>query len=80
MADETRAENMLKIIQAGYGNHIMVSDDVSRRTYFVSHGGVGYIAAYKTVLPLLKEYGATDEDIRKITTENPARVLDNDWQ
>ena len=80
MADEIRAENMLKIIRAGYGDHIMVSDDVSRRTYFVSHGGVGYIAAYKTVLPLLKEYGATDEDIRKITTDNPARILDNDWK
>lgn len=80
MKDEIRAENMMKIIRAGYGDHIMVSDDVSRRTYFVSHGGVGYLAAYKTVLPLLKEYGATEEDIRKITTDNPARILDNDWK
>lgn len=80
MKDEIRAENMMKIIRAGYGDHIMVSDDVSRRTYFVAHGGVGYLAAYKTVLPLLKEYGATEEDIYKITTANPARILDNDWK
>lgn len=80
MKDEIRAANMMKIIRAGYGDHIMVSDDVSRRTYFVSHGGVGYLAAYKTVLPLLKEYGATEEDIFKITTANPARILDNDWK
>lgn len=80
MADEIRARNAVRILEAGYGDHLLVSDDVSRRTYFVSHGGVGYLAAYKTVLPLMREYGATEEDIRKITTDNPARILDNDWK
>ena len=80
MADEVRARNAVRIIEAGYGDHLMVSDDVSRRSYFVAHGGVGYLAAYKTVLPLMKEYGATDEDIYKITTLTPARVLDNEWK
>ncbi|MGI6607692.1 MAG: phosphotriesterase family protein [Erysipelotrichaceae bacterium] len=78
--DEIRAVNMLKIIKAGYGDHILVSNDVSRRTYFVSHGGDGYLTAYKKVLPLLKEMGATDEDIEKITVKNPARILSNAWK
>lgn len=80
MPDETRAKNMLAIIKAGYGDHIMVSDDVSRRSYFVSNGGVGYLAAYKTVLPMLETLGASKEDILKITTLNPQRILDNNWK
>lgn len=80
MADEIRAKNMYTIIKNGYGDHILVSDDVSRRTYFVQNGGVGYCAAYQTVLPLLRKMGATDEDILRITTLNPARILDNNWE
>ncbi len=78
-SDEIRAANMLKIIKAGYGNHILVSNDVSRKSYFVSNGGQGYLTAYQKVLPLLKKMGASIEDINKISTINPARILANDW-
>jgi phosphotriesterase-related protein len=79
-SDEVRAANLFKIIKAGYGDHIMVSNDVSRRSYFVSNGGQGYLTAYKKVLPLLKEMGVTEEDIEKISTKNPARILANRWK
>ena len=77
MSDDIRATNALKIINEGYGDHLLLSNDVSRKTYFVSNKGTGYTAAMKIVVPLIKEKGATDEQIHKLLVENPSRILDN---
>ncbi|MBQ4251598.1 MAG: hypothetical protein II704_00975, partial [Erysipelotrichaceae bacterium] len=63
MADEIRAENAVKIIREGYGDHLVLSNDVSRRTYFVGAGGPGYCAVMKSVVPLIRQYGASEEEI-----------------
>jgi len=76
--DETRAKNILKIAQAGYGDHIMLSNDISRRSYFTTNGKFGYTAVMDRVVPFLKEYGASDELIHKILVDNPARIFNND--
>ncbi|MBQ7223758.1 MAG: hypothetical protein IJS38_04210 [Erysipelotrichaceae bacterium] len=80
MADEIRAENAVKIIREGYGDHLVLSNDVSRRTYFVGAGGPGYCAVMKSVVPLIRQYGASEEEIEKLLAHNPARIADNDWK
>lgn len=80
MPDETRAKNALSLIRAGYGDHLVLSNDISRRTYFTSAGGPGYVAVMRIVVPLLREYGATEEELRKLLVDNPARIVDNDWR
>ncbi len=80
MPDETRAENILALIREGYGDRLVLSNDVSRRTYFTSAGGPGYVAVMRSVVPLLRQRGATEEEIRKLLVDNPARILDNDWR
>ena len=75
--DETRAQNIMTLIDKGYGDHIVLSNDVSRRTYFTSYGKAGYTAVMGIVVPLLKEYGIKDNDLNKLLKENIARVLDN---
>ena len=77
MSDEIRAINAVKIIEAGYGDHLLLSNDVSRKTYFVSNHKTGYTAAMKIVVPLIKEKGASDQQIHKLLVENPSRILDN---
>ncbi len=76
-SDETRAHNIMTLIEKGYGDHIVLSNDVSRRTYFTSYGKDGYTAVMNKVVPLLKEYGIKDEDLNKLLKENIARILDN---
>ena len=76
--DETRAKNIIKLINAGYGDHIMLSNDISRRSYFTTNGKFGYTAVMGRVVPLLKEYGASEEDINKLLVKNPARIFNND--
>lgn len=81
MADEARALNARKIIEAGYGDHLLLSNDVSRKTYYVSNGGTGYTGVMKKVVPLMREYGVKDEDILKLLCDNPARIADNEnWK
>ena len=75
--DETRAHNILFLIEQGYGDHIVLSNDVSRRTYFTSYGKDGYTAVTNKLVPLLKEYGIKDEDLNKLLKTNIARILDN---
>lgn len=78
--DEVRAQNIIKLIEKGYGDHIVMSNDISRRTYFTSFGQNGYLSVMKIVVPFLKEYGAKKEDIDKLLINNPARIVDNDWR
>lgn len=81
MPDETRAKNIIKLIEAGYGDHIVLSNDISRRTYFTSYGQQGYLAVMKIIVPLLKKYGATQQQINKLLIDNPAEIVNNDnWQ
>lgn len=76
MSDEVRAHNIMKLIEEGYGDHIVLSNDISRRTYFTSYGEKGYLSVMKITVPLLKEYGISDEDLNKLLVLNPARILD----
>lgn len=78
--DEIRASNIMKLIEKGYGNHIVLSNDVSRRTYFTSYNQNGYLSVMNIVVPLLKEYGINDTDLHKLLVENPSRIVDNDWR
>ena len=76
--DETRAQNIKKLIDNGYGDKIMLSNDISRRSYFISAGKFGYTAVMNRVIPLLKEYGVDDNSIKKLLIDNPARIFNND--
>ena len=80
MPDEVRAKNILSLIDKGYGDHMVLSNDVSRRAYFTCAGGPGYLAVMRTMVPLLYSMGASDEDVNKLLIHNPARIVDNQWR
>ena len=77
MADEIRARNAKKIVEAGYGDHLVLSNDISRHTYFTTFGGSGYLAVMGSVVPLMREEGLDEDTIRKFLVDNPARIVDN---
>ncbi|MBQ6478566.1 MAG: hypothetical protein IJI44_04265 [Erysipelotrichaceae bacterium] len=77
MPDETRARNALKIVEAGYGDHLLLSNDISRHTYFTSFDGKGYLAVMDSVVPLMRQYGLSEEKIHRFLAENPARIVNN---
>ena len=77
MPDETRAMNALKLTEAGYADHLVLSNDISRHTYFTTFDGKGYLAVMGSVVPLMREYGISEETIRKFLKDNPARIVNN---
>ena len=77
MKDEVRALNALKLVEKGYEDHLLLSNDVSRHTYFTSFGKKGYLAVMDSVVPLMREYGIKEEIINKFLIDNPARIVNN---
>ena len=77
MPDETRAMNALKLSEAGFADHLVLSNDISRHTYFTSFDGKGYLAVMDSVVPLMREYGLPEEIIHKFLADNPARIVNN---
>jgi predicted metal-dependent phosphotriesterase family hydrolase len=73
--DEVRAEMISQLIDRGYGDQILISCDIAAKTRLRWYGGLGYGQLFNTFIPLLKEKGVHDSDVKRITVDNPARVL-----
>jgi phosphotriesterase-related protein len=53
----------------------MVSQDIGVRTRLRHYGGWGYGHMLRHLVPVLRGHGATDEEVRMLLVENPARWL-----
>ena len=69
------AEAIPKLIEAGYVDRILLSQDVCTKVQLKRYGGTGYSYLLETFLPHLRARGVSDEDVRKMMVENPKRVL-----
>lgn len=70
-------EVIVRLIDRGYGDRIMLSQDTCKMAQFRVHGGPGFTYVGETFLPLLREAGVDDATITRITAENPGRWLDS---
>lgn len=73
--DEQRARNVKAVIDAGYGDRLLLSQDVCFPHQLRWWGGYGYGYLLTTFLPMLRAAGVTQEQIDAILVANPARVL-----
>jgi phosphotriesterase-related protein len=73
--DEVRMERLLRLVDAGFCDSIMVSVDISRNEYMKAYGGFGYDHFLRVILPELRKLGLDDGCIHKILEENPRRFL-----
>ena len=71
-----RARNVAELIQAGYLDRVLISMDICANSLLRWNGGHGFDYLLTTFVPLLREEGLTDEQIRIILVDNPIRVLD----
>ena len=73
--DTERIEFMKKLIALGYVDQILVSCDVCLKTCLRTYGGWGYDHVLLNVVPMMKEFGISDEDIDTMLRKNPADFL-----
>ena len=71
-----RARNVAELVQAGYLERVLISMDICANSLLHWNGGHGFDYLLTTFVPLLREEGLTEEQIRIILVDNPIRVLD----
>jgi len=64
-----------ELIKAGYGERIVISQDVCTKMQLKKHGGRGYSYILQFFLPQLRTLGVTEDQIHRIMVENPRRIL-----
>jgi phosphotriesterase-related protein len=66
---------LLELIDAGYADRVLLSQDVCHNSQLVHYEGNGYGYIQSTLLPRLRKAGVDEPTIRRLTVENPRRIL-----
>jgi len=73
--DIDRIAALKRLVDIGYIDKILLSQDVCLKTYTRRFGGRGYDHILRTIVPMMKRIGLTDTEINHMMIRNPARVL-----
>jgi phosphotriesterase-related protein len=74
--EQRRVESILRLVEAGYGDRILLSGDMARRSYLESWGGgPGYRYILERFVPLLLDAGLDRDAADRLLVDNPARFL-----
>jgi len=73
--DAARVNYIIRLIDLGYLNKILISTDTAMKARLVAYGGPGYAHIPDNVLPWMRAKGMSEEVIHTITVENPKRML-----
>lgn len=74
--DEVRITRLIELVQAGFGNALLVSCDISRNSYMKAYGGYGYDHFLRVIVPELRQHGLDETALRAILIDNPSRFLE----
>jgi phosphotriesterase-related protein len=72
---ERQARAVARLIRAGHGEQILISQDVCYHALLKAYGGNGYTFILKTFLDVLYSHAVTEAEARKLLVDNPARFL-----
>jgi phosphotriesterase-related protein len=74
--DDPVAKMAMSLIDAGYGDNLMFSSDLSSpREIKKNNPNGGYAKTLTQFVPKVKKLGASDEALHKIMYDNPRRFL-----
>jgi phosphotriesterase-related protein len=74
-SDEENARNIARLVEHGYGDHVLISQDVFLKMMLTRHGGFGYGYILRHFVPRLKRHGLEDEQIERLLVVNPRAVF-----
>lgn len=68
--------NLIKtLVDCGYGDRILISQDICTKSRLVHYGGHGYAHLPVAVIAMMRRKGFSENDIGRITRETPHRLL-----
>jgi len=74
-SDRERGDCLIELLDAGFGDRLLISQDVCTRVQLLEYGGFGYGHILRSIVPRLRRRGVDDATVRTLLVENPARVL-----
>ena len=74
--DKERVQMIKKLIDRGYLNQILITNDICLKSMLHKYGGWGYDHIGVNVLPMMEDFGITKEQIDTITIHNPIKFLE----
>jgi phosphotriesterase-related protein len=74
-SDSQRINYIIQLIEEGYLNQILVSQDHCFKHLLVSYGGYGYAHILRDLVPVMLSKGLSQEQINTIMVDNPKRLL-----
>ena len=75
LEDEKRVAMMMRIVEAGHADKLVLASDFYRRTELKAEGGPGYAKTVTQFAPMLREAGLDDATVRSFIVDNPRRWL-----
>ncbi|MDE0290111.1 MAG: hypothetical protein OXJ36_11385 [bacterium] len=73
--DIERVDAIATLCREGYDRQLVMSQDVGIKIRWKSYGGDGYSFVLQHAVPMLRERGVTESQIRTMTVDNPRRIL-----
>ena len=74
-SDAQRLEFIERTVESGYSDRIVMGHDIATKHRLVRYGGHGYGHILENIVPKMRRKGFSEETIRAITVDNPARIL-----
>jgi phosphotriesterase-related protein len=73
--DAMRIDYLIGLFEAGYGERLLVSQDICAKLHLTRYGGESYSHILENVLPLMERKGMGKRQIDAVCVENPGRLL-----
>ena len=74
-SDAQRLDFIKSVADAGYSDKIVIGQDICTKHRLLKYGGHGYGHILENIVPKMRRKGFSEDVIRAITVDNPARIL-----
>jgi phosphotriesterase-related protein len=74
-SDEDNARAIKRLLEAGFLEKLLLSQDVFLKMMLTHYGGFGYAYVQRHFLPRLRRHGVSEDQISTIMVANPRRVF-----
>ena len=78
-SDEDAARAIRRLVDHGFGDKVLLSQDVFLKMMLTRYGGFGYAYVLRHFVPRLRRHGVGVEAIRAMLVDNPRRVFSRAW-
>ncbi|MFH1568653.1 MAG: hypothetical protein ABIL09_11705 [Gemmatimonadota bacterium] len=73
--ESVRADNVAALVAEGFGDRVLLSEDICTLGHLAFNGGKGYGYLLEVFVPLLRQRGVSEEAVHHLLVTNPARAF-----